>query len=93
MLHAATGCGVILHQMVHKGLQGDIVGENRLSCCGSYTAVRAGGVSCRWVELRQQKSSLRPASVTDDESRKRESIRDKVLLRVSAALKMCSDSN
>ena len=66
--------------MVHKGLQTDIVGENRLSSLRDAT-IAAGSVRRAGVEFGEQESSLRTAGVANNEARKREAVLDEVLGR------------
>jgi hypothetical protein len=75
----------LLHQMVHKCLEGHVVCEDCLSSRGSYTTVRASRVCGRWVELGQQESSLRATCITNDEPRERESISNEILKVVSSS--------
>lgn len=42
----------LLHQVVHKCLERNIVCEDRLRSLSSYSAIGAGRVSCWWIELR-----------------------------------------
>ena len=64
--------------MIHESLQADIVGENRLSSLCNAT-IAAGGVCCAGVELGEQETGLRSASVADNETGKRETVLDEVL--------------
>lgn len=63
--------------MVHESLQTDVVGEDGLSCRS--TAIAAGLMCGRGVELAEQETSLRTAGITDDESRQWETILDEFL--------------
>lgn len=65
--------------MIHESLQGYIVCEDCLGSCSSHTTVGASGMRGRWVKLRQQETSLRATSVTNNESRERETVGDQVL--------------
>lgn len=67
-----------LHQVVHEGLQADIVGEDGLRGL-SYTSVTRRGMCRRWVELGEEETCLRTACITDDETWKWESILDEIL--------------
>ena len=64
--------------MVHKGLQADIVGENRLGSLRDAT-VAAGSVRRARVKFGEQETSLGSAGVANDETRKRETVLDEVL--------------
>ena len=67
-----------LHQVIHEGLQADVVGEDRLSGL-SDAAVAAARVRCAGVELGEEETGLRAASVADDESGQGEAVLDEVL--------------
>lgn len=73
----------LLHKVVHECLQGNIISENGLRVRCSNAAIAASCVGCRWVELRQQESSLGPTGITDDESRQRKAVGDEFLWSVS----------
>ena len=73
----------LLHEVVHECLQGNIISENGLCVRCSNTAIAASCVGCRWVELRQQESSLGSTSITNDESRQWEAVGDEFLWSVS----------
>lgn len=64
--------------MVHKGLQADVVGENRLSSLRNAT-VAAGSVRRARVEFGEQEASLGSAGVANNETGKRESVLDEIL--------------
>jgi hypothetical protein len=64
--------------VVHKSLQADIVGENRLSSLRDAT-VAAGSVRRAGVEFGEQEASLGSASIANDEAGKREAVLNKVL--------------
>jgi hypothetical protein len=66
--------------VVHKGLQADIVGENRLGSLRDAT-VAAGSVRRAGVEFGEQESSLRTTGVANNEAGKREAVLDEVLGR------------
>ena len=67
----------LLHQMVHEGLQRDIVRKYRLRCHAA--TISSSGVCGRRVELRQKETCLRTPSVTNDETGQWEPISDKLL--------------
>ena len=69
--------------MVHEGLQRHIISEDGLRGLGSDAAVSSRGVGCRWVELRKQETSLGTAGITDNETRQRKTVGDKILSYVS----------
>lgn len=58
-----------LHQMLHKRLQTDIVGEDCLRVLAHTTVCAAGRVRGRRVKLREQETCLGTARITDDKSR------------------------
>lgn len=64
--------------MIHKSLQTDIVGENRLRGLRD-TAITTGCVRSTWVELGEQETGLRTTGVTHDEAGQRETVLDEVL--------------
>lgn len=64
--------------MVHESLQTDIIREDGL-CRLTDTAIGAGRVRGRRVELGQQETSLRATGVADDESGQREAVLDEFL--------------
>lgn len=66
--------------MVHKRLEGHVIGEDSLGGCGAHSSIRAGSMRCGGVQLREKETSLGTASVTHDESWERESIRNEILL-------------
>jgi hypothetical protein len=69
--------------MVHEGLQADIVGEDGL--CGlRNTAIGTSGVCGRWIQFRQQETSLRTAGIANDKSRQWEAVLDEFLKDESA---------
>jgi len=73
----------ILHQMVHEGLQRNIVCEDGLGGRRSSAAVRACRVGRRWIQLGQQEPGLRAASIAYDKARQREAVRNEILYPVS----------
>lgn len=85
-------CPNLLHEMVHKGLQRHVVSEDGLRRLSTDTAVRSGGVCSGGVQLREQETSLRSASVTDNEARQRETVRDEILDRSLAHYIMSWDT-
>lgn len=76
--HLVVSADCQLHQVVHKGLQADVVGENGL--CGlADAAVCARRVRGRGVELGEEETCLRTTGVADNETRQREAILDEFL--------------
>jgi hypothetical protein len=63
--------------MIHESLQTNVIRENGLRCLTN-TAVRARRMCRRRIQLAQQETSLRTSSITDNESRKRKAVLDKV---------------
>ena len=72
--------------MIHKSLQADVVGENRLSRLAD-TSVARRGVRRRRVELGEQKTGLGATGITDDESRQREAVLDEFLREKSVGIR------
>lgn len=68
-------------QMLHEDLQADIIGKNRLTCPTRRAVHAPRHVRRRWVQLRQQESSLTASLVADDIAWDGEAIH-KQLLRV-----------
>ena len=69
-----------LHQMIHKRLQTNIIRENRLRALTHTTIpTRTTRMRRRWIELGEQETGLRSASVADNETGKRETVLDEVL--------------
>lgn len=67
----------LLHQMVHEGLQGDIVCEDGLRC--HTPAVTSSGVCGGRVELGQKETCLRTTSIANNETRQWEAISNEFL--------------
>lgn len=65
--------------MIHKGLQANIIREDRLCSLRHAAVARGARVRGRRVELGEQETSLRAASVADDEARKWEAVLDEFL--------------
>lgn len=68
-----------LHEVLHKRLQRDVVGEDGLGGLGSDTAVCPRRVRRRRVQLGEQETSLGSAGIADNEAREGEAIRDEFL--------------
>ena len=79
-----------LHQMIHKRLQANIVGKDRL-CRLAHTTIALCSMRCRRIELGQQETRLRTTSVTDNETRQREAVLDEILGIFFGALKQSSE--
>jgi hypothetical protein len=69
----------LLHQMVHEGLERDIISEDGLRIGGTNTTIGACCMGRRWIELRQEKSGLRPSRIANNEAWEREPVCDKIL--------------
>lgn len=69
--------------MVHKGLQRHIISKDSLGVLRTHAAISSSSVGGRWVELRQEESGLRTSSITNNESRKWESVGDEILHSVN----------
>jgi len=79
LMHIPFNGKDLLHQMLHEGLQTNIICEDCLGILWHSTP--SGILVCgTWVELAQQETCLRSTSVAHDETRKRESIANKFLL-------------
>lgn len=67
----------LLHQMIHEGLQGDIVCEDGLRCHAP--AVTSSGMCGGRVELGQKETCLRTTSIANNETRQWETIGNEFL--------------
>lgn len=63
-----SNCGCSLHQMIHEGLQRDVICENSLGSGCSDTAICTCGMGGWRVKLGQEKSCLWSTCVADNES-------------------------
>jgi hypothetical protein len=73
----------LLHKMVHKCLEGDIIGEDSLRVLRTDPTEGSCCVGGRRVQLRQQESSLGTSCITNNEAREGESVRNEVLRKIS----------
>lgn len=71
----SRGLNNLLHQVIHEGLQRHVIRENCLGALG-WCTVGSCGVRGRRIQLGQQETGLGTACVTNDETRKRETVRD-----------------
>jgi len=76
--------------MVHKCLQGHIVGEDGLCSLSPNATVRSRRMRGRGVQFGQQETSLRTARVTDDETGKGKPVGNQILQVVSISARVLS---
>ena len=69
----------LLHQMIHERLQGHVHRKDSLCRLRTHATKCTGRVSRGWIQLGQEEPSLRPSSITYNESREREPVRDQIL--------------
>lgn len=69
--------------MVHEGLKRNVVSEDGLSSLSTNSAICSSGVGSRRVELGEQETCLRSASVTNNETWQGKSIGDEILFKIS----------
>jgi hypothetical protein len=60
--------------MIHECLQGDIISENCLGRLSTNATISTRGMRRRRIELRQQETCLRTASIANNKTRQRETI-------------------